>query len=230
MKKTARFILIALLAVVSSNLYAQLGVQLGYVYLPSNGNLTLGAPFGEFSGTTRNHGFQAGLTYEFTLRGELGMQTGLLYTYSGGRVREFGREIAGIRGTQYTSSVYQFLELPLRVSYSLAVTHDFKFFFFGGPSFSYALQGSSLSSRITGLDRQQRFPDRDVYQDFADYLSPFELRAGLGLGVHFQNYRVKFGYDMGILNIYNGEPRNNAQNDRFRLRRNQFSFSIGYVF
>ena len=226
MKKSARFILIAFLAFAGSNLYAQFGVQVGYVYLPSNGNLTLGS-FGEFSGTTRNHGIQAGLTYDFRIRGDLGLQTGLLYTYSGGRTREYFRTIGHVtNATQLTTSSYHFLELPLRVNYWLPLTDELKFFFFGGPSFSYALQGTS-TSQFTVWNIPNEY---NVYQDFADFLSPFELRAGLGLGAQFRNYRVKFGYDMGILNIYNGEPRNNAQGDRFRLRRNQFSFSIGYVF
>ena len=226
MKKPARFILIAFLAFAGSNLYAQLGVQVGYVYLPSNGNLALGR-FSEFSGTTRNHGFQTGLTYDFTIRGDLGIQTGLLYTYSGGRTRELRRTIGHVvNATQLTTSSYQFLELPLRVNYWLPLTNELKFLIFGGPSFSYALQGTSTSQfSVWNIPNEY-----NVYQDFADFLSPFELRAGLGLGAQFKNYRVKFGYDMGILNIYNGEPRNNARNDRYRLRRNQFSFSVGYIF
>jgi len=227
MKKQVHFILIAFLAVFSSNLYAQFGVQAGYTYLPSNGNLTLGS-FNEFSGTTRNHGFRAGLTYDFHLKGDLGMQTGLFYAYAGGKTSEPNRTFLPyvVRGIQLTTSAYQFLELPVHVSYSLPVTNEFKFFFFGGPSFAYALQGKSTSQF-----KEWNIPDEySIYEDFQDFLSPFELKVGGGLGVHYKNYRAKIGYDQGILNIYNGEKRKNDNGAINKLKRNQISFSVGYVF
>ena len=221
----ARFILIALLALASSNLYAQFGVQVGYVYMPSNGNLRLGNPWGEFSGTTRNHGFNVGLTYEFRLRGHLGMQTAALYSFAGGRVRET-RIIDGLNNlpaVQLTVSRYQFLELPVRVTYSLPVTNEFRFFFFGGPSFSYALSGRARS-QLGNFFQFNNGEFYNVYEDFGDVLSPFELRVGGGLGVHYQNYRIRIGYDQGLLNLYNGTGRGKS------LRRSQFSISFGYVF
>ena len=225
-----RFILIALLALASSNLYAQFGVQVGYVYMPSNGNLTLGN-FNEFSGTTRNHGVSAGITYDFRIRGSIGMQTALLYTFAGGTHNELRQEnppvITGSvqRGTQTVTNRYQFLELPVRVSYSLPVTHYFRFFFFGGPSFSYALNGSSRS-RITGPQGQRVLGNYDnVFDTFNDRLSPFELRLGGGIGAFYRQFQVKIGYDHGILNQYSGSIRH-----RNSLRRNQFAVSFGYVF
>ena len=219
----ARFILIALLVLASSNLYAQFGVQVGYVYIPSNGNLTLGN-FNEFSGTTRNHGVSAGITYDFRIRGSIGMQTALLYTFAGGTHNEIQREILGFRGTQTVTSRYQFLELPVRVSYSLPVTHYFRFFFFSGPSFSYALNGWS-ESRITGPQGQRVLPSyNNVYEEFSGHLSPFELRLGGGIGAFYRQFQVKIGYDHGILNQYSGSIR------RYNLRRNQFAISFGYVF
>jgi len=220
--KLNRIIFIVLLAFVGSNAYAQFGVQVGYVYMPSNGNLTLG-DWSEFNGTTRNHGVSAGITYDFRIRGSLGMQTSLLYTFAGGTHNEGQRTLAGINGTQTVTSRYQFLELPIRVSYALPVTHYFRFFFFGGPSFSYALNGSS-SSYITGQRQQVLGEYRNVFEDFGDRVSPFELRLGGGIGAFYRNFQLKIGYDHGILNQYGGTSR------RFNLRRNQFAVSVGYVF
>ena len=225
MKNLNKFMLIALLAFVSSNAYAQFGVQFGYVYMPSNGNLELGT-WNEFSGTTRNHGVSAGISYDFRIRGYLGMQTGLFYTFAGGTHNEHQREIEhfNIRGTQTTTSRYQFLELPVRVTYNFPIMPDLSFFFFGGPSFSYALRGHS-ESRITGATRQVVLGTyNNIYEDFGDRVSPFELRLGGGLGAFYRNFQIKIGYDHGILNQFGGTTR------RFNLRRNQFAVSFGYVF
>ena len=122
MKKFTRFGLLAFLLVFASNLYAQLGVQAGYIYAPSKGNLTLGS-FNEFSGTSRNSGFSAGLTYDFKIKRDWGMQVGLLYAYTEGKTAEQYRTIFGINNrTQITTSTYQFLDLPIRATYSLPVT------------------------------------------------------------------------------------------------------------
>jgi len=225
MKKFTRSILPVFLLVFASNLQAQFGVQVGYIYSPSNGNLTLGTS-DEFSGTTRNNGFQAGLTYDFKIKGEWGMQAGLLYSYAGGKTREMQRSIGQIYGTQLTTSSYQFIDLPIRASYSLPVTNDFKFFFFAGPVFSYGLSSKS-SSQIAGV---RVFNKYDIYSDFKDEISPFNLKAGGGLGVLYNDFRFSLGYDQGILNLYNGEKRKNLNGAVNKLKRNQFSVSLAYVF
>ena len=202
--------------------YAQLGVQVGYVYSPSSGNLTLGT-FNEFSGTARCNGFQAGVSYDFSVQGDLGMQVGLQYAYAAGTSREQGRTIMGIQGIQSTTSTYQFLNLPVRVSYSLPVTNHFKFFFFAGPVFSYGISARS-KSQIAGVRLLGEY--NNIYKDplFKDVISPFNLEAGGGLGVLYNHFRLSIGYDQGILNLYNGNL------SKSKLRRSMLGISVGYVF
>ena len=225
MKKVIRFILIPFFVTLASSSFAQLGMEFGYIYSPSSGNLTLGNDK-EFTGTARNNGFQAGLTYDFKLKGELGLQTGLLYSFVGGKTKEESRILGGYpRATQLTTSACQFLDLPIRVTYSLPVTNDFKFFFFGGPVYSYGLSWNSKSHTM-----YKPFSEYSVYKDLKDEVSSFELKVGAGLGVHYDSFRLKIGYDQGILNLYAGEKRKNDNGAVNKLRRNQFNLTFGYVF
>lgn len=230
MKKITRFILFALLLVSTSELYAQFGFQAGYIYSPSKGNLELGTSR-EISGTSRNNGFQAGITYDFKLKGEFSIQTALLYSFAGGKTKESQRTINGIYGNQTTSATYQFLDLPIRLAYSLPVTNDFKFFFFGGPLLSYGFSGKINEWQIQGrrgnaTASEKREPGYDIYntERFRGEISPFNLEVGGGLGVIYNGFRFKAGYDFGLLNLYTGESR------KGKLRRNQLAISIGYVF
>ena len=219
-----------LIAVSTCGAYAQLGVEVGYDFLHGKGTLAVGDE-GHFSGTTRNHGFRAGLTYDFTIKGNLGLHTGVLYSYAAGNVWETERILPSysVYGTMQVRSVYQQLEVPIRVRYDLPVTNDFKFFVFGGPVLGYTLSGQvkdwafrvkEVSWQGTGL-YPQSYP-YNVYERYG--LMPFELKLGAGLGVHYKHYVLKFSYDWGLLDQY---TRGTASD---KVHHNQLNVSVGYVF
>lgn len=228
MKKTSRFALIALLSFTVSEACAQLGIQAGYTFLHGKGTLATG-DLGHFSGATRNSGFQVGLTYDFTIVGNLGMQSGLLYSYAAGNVRETNSTISiyPYPGIQRTRSVYQQLDLPVRVRYDLPVTNDFKFFLFGGPVLSYTLSGQVKGWTFQSNDgsynlRTYENSSYDLYDKYR--LMPFELKLGVGLGAHYKHYMLKFSYDWGLLNQYTRGTKSQ------KVHHHQLNVSVGYVF
>ena len=217
-----------LIAVGTCGAYAQLGVEVGYDFLHGKGTLAVGDE-GHFSGTTRNHGFRAGLTYDFTIKGNLGLHTGVLYSYAASNMLESGRSIKSYpyTGIIRTRSAYQQLEVPIRVRYDLPVTDDFKFFIFGGPVLAYTLSGQvkgwtfrsdNGAFNLTNYENSSY----NVYDRYR--LMPFELKLGAGLGAHYKHYVLKFSYDWGLLNQYTRGTAND------KVHHNQLNVSVGYVF
>ncbi len=230
MKRNKCFCLIVFLIFCIFGLHAQFGIQVGYIYSPTKGNLELGT-YKEITGTTRNNGFQAGVTYDFNIKGEFSLQTALLYSYTGGKTKQEQRTINGIYGTQTIWSTFQFLDLPIRLAYNLPVTNDFRFFFFAGPVLSYGFYGKIDEWQIEGRRGgsaavEKKKPEYNIYDSngFKDNISPFNLEVGGGLGVYYHSFRFKIGYDFGILNMYTGSARNG------KLRRGQLSVAFGYLF
>lgn len=235
MKKISKVLLISLsiLFLTANYTYAQLGVQAGYAYSSSKGNLELGT-YNEYSGTFRNSGFQGGLTYDFKIDGELGMHTGILYSFFAGKTIEKERTINNIFGNLTTTSNYHFLDLPIRVTYSLPVTNDFKIFFFAGPNLTYNLSGISesvINGKITWSEEKssKNLEQYDVYKDFENDLLRFDLKAGFGGGVQYKQLGFKIGYDFGILNGYTGLVKTNSNNDKYKVRRGQLGISIYFL-
>ena len=212
--------------------YSQLGIQAGYAYSPSKGNLELGR-YGEYSGTFRNSGFQGGLTYDFRIKGELGMHTGVLYSFFGGKTIEKEKIIDNRYGDLTTTSNYHFLDLPIRVTYSLPVTNDLKMFFFGGPNLTYALSGTSESvikgKLASGTASSKNLKHYDVYKDFENDLLRFDLKLGFGGGVQYKQLRFNIGYDFGILNGYTGLVKTNSDDKNYKVRRGQLGISLAFL-
>lgn len=229
-KRIRLFALVALVGILAPGAYAQLGVEAGYDFLHGKGTLAAGEE-GHFSGATRNHGFRVGLTYDFTIKGNLGLHTGVLYSYAAGNVWETDRSLQSfsVYGTMQVRSVYQQLEVPIRVRYDLPVTNDFKFFVFGGPVLGYTLSGQvkdwSFRSSSVSLQGTTTYPRTCPYNVYERYgLMPFELKLGAGLGVHYKHYVLKFSYDWGLLDQY---TRGTASD---KVHHNQLNVSVGYVF
>ena len=234
MKNFSKILFISLSVLVLSvhPVRAQLGIQAGYAFTPSKGNLELGTNQ-EYSGTFRNSGFQGGLTYDFKIKGEFGLHTGILYSIFAGKSTQAETTIYNIKGDLTTTSNYQFLDLPIRVTYSLPVTNDFKIFFFGGPNLTYALSGSSESIikgtiNNTTISRQLRKYD-NVYKDFENDIIRFDLKAGVGGGVQYKKLVFKVGYDWGLLNSYTGLIEKNSDDKKYKLHRGQLGVSLAFL-
>lgn len=235
MNKQIKFIvLLVLMSFAFLTSYGQLGIQAGYIFSNSNGNLDLGDSK-EFTGTFRNNGFQAGLTYDITIKGDLSMQTGILYSFLTGTTEE-SKNILNItkNGTIKTESTYQYLDLPIRVAYSLPVTNEFKIYFFAGPNLTYGLSGKSKASATgrvgNNLIAYNNMPEYNVFKDFKEQILPFDVKLGFGGGVQYKHYRFRAGYDFGLLNQYKGIKRKNDNGNINKLRRGQLGISLAYIF
>lgn len=235
MKKIAGFFIVAILLLSSGTLYAQLGFQVGYAHSGSKGNLELGNQ-GHFSGTFRNSGFQGGITYDFNVKNSnFSIQTALLYSYFGGNTNEKNKIIGNVYGTLVSNTQYQYLDLPVRVAYSLVVTNEFKFFFFAGPNISYGLSANMSEATLTGklngvTSVERKYTGYNIYDQYKNDMSRLNVQAGVGGGVHYKNFRIKAGYDFGFMDLYTGTKRKNSQGQVNRLKRGQFSVGVGYVF
>lgn len=234
MKKLTGLFLILFITLFTAETQAQLGIQAGYVHSGSRGNLELGQ-YGHFSGNYRNSGFQAGLTYDFNFKYNISLQTGLLYTYIGGNTTEMNKIVGNRYGSFTTNTNYQYLDLPIRVAYSLVVTNDFKFFFFAGPNLNYGLSAKMKEGNMKGVlpsgqpSEWSLSEGYDIYKEYKNELSRFDIKAGFGGGVHYKNLRMKVGYDFGFINTYTGTKIRNSAGQVNKLTRGQLTVSIGYL-
>ncbi len=228
MKKTIRIALIAVFTLTACKLSAQLGIEFGYDFMHGRGSLALGNE-GHFTGRTRHSGFRAGLTYDFNIKGNLFIHSGLAYSYTAANMREREYTLSSYsdEGTLRTRSTYQQIELPIRVKYDLPVTNDFKFFVFGGPVLGYTFSGQMFGWTFQSDDGGYNRTDYEnsAYDLYATYhLRPFELRLGAGLGAHYKHYLIKFSYDWGLFNQYTRGTSSSV------VRHNHLAVTLGYTF
>ena len=214
MKKTMKsFVIIAVLAIVSvGTANAQLGVQAGYVSSKFVAEDSEADPY---------NGFNVGLTYDMAIQGGFGLHYGLLYTLISDK--ESVKETLPILGdveVTYKSSGH-FLNIPVQATYKYAINSDFGIFAYAGPNFTMGVAGSekiSYSIAEAGDDGKASWYGEDDGIDFGR----FDIQLGVGLGIQYSNFVLKGGYDWGLLNPYG--------DDDFKINRNQFNVSLGFLF
>ncbi len=236
MKKYSSFLIaLSFIIFATSYAHAQLGIQAGYAYTMNKGNLTLGQQ-NHFSGNLTNSGFQAGLTYDFNFaKTNFAIQTGVIYSIYAGNTKEQSKKVGNIYGTLTSNTTYQYLNVPLRVAYSLVVDNNLRIFFFAGPNFTYGLSAKMNEAKIIGEysiggNTEQIIKGYDIYDAYKKELSRFDMQIGVGGGVHYKRYRLQVGYDFGILNTYTGQTVRNINGAINKLKRDQLFVSLGYTF
>ena len=199
MKSTIKLFIASSLVALSLNVNAQ-GLQISYV------NQTSVSSINSAQTSDMLNGVQAGLFYESGMGGPISLNYGLSYTY-------LFNNSSTIVSTSYTTA-HQ-LDLPLRLVISIPFSDDFRIFAFGGPDFSYALANNTKTT-IAGIS-----VNSDLYGNNSN-ISQFNLQAGVGAGIAFNNVFLKVGYDWGLLDL--------NKTDMIMLKTNALTASIGVKF
>ena len=175
--KTIKF-LIAVFALVAFTVSAnaQGNIQLGYVQ-PTTVTTMNGAKTSQSM-----DGIQAGFNYTISVHEPVSLQFGLLYSYL------FKTEtVLGID----TKLQGHALDIPVDVVVTFPLASDLKLYAFGGPDLSYML---AKSIKVGNLDSY------DFYRNNSD-AQRFNLQFGIGAGLMFKDFGIKFRYNWGIIDL-----------------------------
>ena len=113
----------------------------------------------------------------------------------------------GVESDSVTYKTFgHYIDIPLRVQYTLPLGKDFKIFAFAGPNLNIGLAQpqkiiSELSDAMadyTGI-KSLGYDENDLYKKAM--ISRINFQMGAGGGVQWKNYQLKGGYDFGINSI-----------------------------
>ena len=209
MKKIFKAVFISALVLTSVSLNAQ-SINVGYV----NTTPTTKIGDGDAKSGDAINGITAGFGYDINILNGLGIATGLNYTYAWDK-----EKVSSNFGSYSVLDADHYLDIPVRLAYTLSFSDDFKVFGFAGPKFVYAVAGKtthSASSNWTGeLNKGINHYGKDSNN------SRFDIKAGLGAGVQFNNIIFKAGYDLGLLDL--------DKSDGLTSKSNQFYVTLGWA-
>ena len=175
--KTIKF-LIAVFALVAFTVSAnaQGNIQLGYVQ-PTTVTTMNGAKTSQSM-----DGIQAGFNYTISVHEPVSLQFGLLYSYLFKTKTVLGVD---------TKLQGHALDIPVDVVVAFPLASDLKLFAFGGPDLSYML---AKSIKVGNSDSY------DFYKNNSD-AQRFNLQFGIGAGLMFKDFGIKFKYNWGIIDL-----------------------------
>jgi len=148
--------------------------------------------YGSSASSTYFKGGQLGVTANFDLKNNFSLLTGALYAF-----------VYSDKLQKYTSpdsvnykTMGHFLNIPLRLRYSLPINKNLKVFGYVGPNISIGLsQTQKVASTFAGVTSG----NYDLYKDAL--LNRLNFQLGAGGGVQWKNYQLKSGYDWGVNNL-----------------------------
>lgn len=201
--KTIKTVLIAALLVLGANASAQIsfGVKAG---------VNLSNYSGDVKENKAKVGFNAGLTADYTLAPSMYLMSGLEITAKGCKF-DFGTD-----GKSTTNAIY--LQLPVHFGYKVSVSEGTNIVLHAGPYVAYGIAGKSGE----GEDKVDTFGKNGLCKRF-------DFGAGLGVGVEFGKIGVGLGYDLGMLNVINGNLSND-NDSKAKVRNMNAYLSVGYKF
>ena len=157
-------------------------------------------------------GITAGIGYDMEVQGLIGLSWGLNYTYSW-------------ESADHVKFTDNHLDVPVRLTFGVPVTDNVKVFGFAGPKFVYAIAGSTKYD-TDGIEDMKRYGENSP-------VSRFDIKAGAGAGIQFNNIVLKAGYDWGLLNQNKWHGSNDLDKIFFKdivSKTNQFYVTLGFAF
>ena len=155
-------------------------------------------------------GFIIGLAADYEFAPSVALQTGLFFTTKG---YKFDSE-----SLDYTENL-MYVQLPVHLAYKMDVMPGTRIVFHAGPYAAYGI-GGSRKAEVGDLTTE--WDVDNIFGDAARQYKPFDAGLGLGVGAEFGAILVDLGWDMGLVNISNG--------DNETVKNQNAYLSVGYKF
>ena len=171
-------------------------------------------------------GFNAGLTLDYNIMGDLYLLSGLELTTKG------AKESYKDEYEDYTVTINpMYLQIPIHVGYKFELSEGMKFVVNAGPYFAYGL-GGKIKTKEDGITGSiDIFKDQDIDGFNIKGMKRFDLGIGVGLGLEFGALKFGLGYDLGLLNptpSYSDYEDYEESNEKFTL--NNLYLTVGFKF
>lgn len=179
------------------------------------------------------NGFNAGIFYEHSFWKGLGLMYGLNYSFGTNRSKWSDKDKYGWQVR--TSSMAHQLEIPISLQYKFMIAKQTYIVLYTGPVFSYGLSHQVKTNRRNAIQGEtatlQNWYKIDVDGDATYDYGRFNLTWGLGMGLQFQNYTLRGGYNWGIMNHnVDGYYTGTSNNYYMKARADEWSIGLGYFF
>lgn len=220
--RTNRFLFTLLIATFTFTLFAQkkveFGLQGGYSYtMPKLKGDNLSTDLKQLWGNNLS-GLNIGPMVRFTINENVGIQSGLLFSYFANSVKN---TVVGNNWFNIRTSAYG-LDIPIRAEYMYPLADDFYLLLFAGPNLNYAIDKHIVRETVVdGKVASDLTVTKPNAYDSGDY-SPFDAQLGFGAGVRYLGITIRASYDFGILD--------RAKSPDYTLRSNDIKVSLGYYF
>lgn len=224
-------LVVAIFLLFASFMQAQdFGIQAGFLQTIGKGKTGSNT---DYAGTDTLNGFKVGLVYEQKIWKGLGLSTGINYSF----LTKQGKWIKQSFGFQQkTSAMAHYISVPLHLQYKFQVAKDTYITPFAGPEFSYGVSyTTTTNTRNTNLNQSSTIVENYYKKDndgdgIYDY-SPFNVQLSVGLGIQFQHYLLKGGYDFGIWNINkDGYDNTKSTYANWYDKRSEWNIRLIYLF
>lgn len=166
-------------------------------------------------------GANLGLTVDFPINNNLGLQTGLTFQTRGFRIDEV-KDVAGYDLEIKSKTYLNYIDIPINLKYTFELS-NFNVYAMGG---LYA--GTALNGRFEGSSTfRGRTDETNLDIEFGNdqgEMKSLDYGLNLGAGVEYGAFGINLTYAHGLANL-----SNNTTND-YRLNNRLISISATYRF
>jgi hypothetical protein len=149
-------------------------------------------------------GFQAGPVIECNLNNSLYLNSGVLYSLKGFKIKS---------GTDKMQETFNYLEIPVNVAYKFPTGGNMDFFIQAGPYLAYAASGKT------------KLNDVSVDLDFKEQgIKRFDYGLGFGAGLDLGALVASINYQLGLNNL------NDDSTTEGSIKNKVFQVSLAYMF
>ena len=198
MKKTIAIVACAAAMLFAGKANAQLGVNVGYAPVTLTSAVTSGNT--TTTSTTEMDGFFAGITYNNSLSGNLGVAVGLQGRYNT-KTSTGSANYVVVSGNDKSTTTQILLDVPVLFNYSLPLG-SLKLTAFAGPTISYALYGNTHVVTNTTILGSTSTSEND-YAMYGDNSTNnrLDITAAFGLQLQYSDFRLFGGYRLGLTDL-----------------------------
>ncbi len=161
-------------------------------------------------------GFTLGINYRTALSEHIYFQPGLYLTQKGGLYKDDDGGESTIR--------LNYFDIPLQFQYEFPM-ENFSVYLYGEPQMNIGFSGTETYCEESSCAKDKIEFTTDASEK--EGLRRFSLGAGFGAGVNYQNYYVRLGYFMNLIDLL---PDQDGRYGSEHLGVRVISLSVGYRF